>query len=64
MSLLDQYGEEFYANGEISHGGSLESASAHFSHTLKNGLTIAILSNTTGMGKATDLSKLIQAHLF
>lgn len=63
MRLLESYGGEFYGNRDISHGGSIESASAHLSHRIDNGLTIAVMSDMTGPGQASKLAQAIQEHL-
>jgi CubicO group peptidase (beta-lactamase class C family) len=63
MRLLDSYGGEFYKNRDISHSGSIESASAHVSHRIDNGLTIAVMSDMTGLGEASKLAQKIQEHL-
>lgn len=63
MRLLDSYGGEFYSNRDISHGGSIESSSAHISHRIDNGLTIAVMSDMTGLRQASKLAQTIQEHL-
>lgn len=63
MELLNQYGGEFYENREIAHGGSLDYASAHLSHRLDNGVTIAIVSNTSEFKRASTLCDVIQEHI-
>ena len=63
MKLIGYIWGEFYGKREIAHGGSIESASAHLSHRLDNGVTIAVVSNTTGLGKASDLCDVIQENI-
>lgn len=63
MRLANTYGGEFYNNREFSHGGSIESASAHISHRIDNGLTVSVMSDMTGLGRASKLAEMIQQRL-
>ena len=63
MRLAHTYGGEFYNNREFSHGGSIESASAHISHRIDNELTIFVMSDMTGLGRASKLVEMIQQRL-
>ncbi len=63
MKLVESFGGEFYRDREFSHGGSIESASAHLSHRIDNGLTIAVMSDMTGLGRASEVAATIQQHL-
>ncbi len=61
--LIEEFGGEFFSEREFSHGGSIESASAHLSHRLENGVTITIVSDKEGLGLASDLAQTIQENL-
>lgn len=50
-------------NREFSHGGSIESASAHISHRIDNGLTVSVMSDMTGLERASKLAEMIQQRL-
>jgi len=63
MQLVQSYGGEFYRDREFLHGGAIPSSSAHISHRIDNHLTIAVMSDMAGPGKASILAQTIQERL-
>ncbi len=63
FQLIEEFGGEFFSHREIAHGGSIESASAHLSHRLDNGVTLSVVSDMTGLGVASNLAQVIQENI-
>lgn len=61
--LVKKYGEEFYEEGEIRHGGDTYSASSYFSTFLDSGITISILSDQ-GQSMAARMFEDIMDYLY
>lgn len=61
--LVKEFGGEFFADEEFSHGGDIPSTSAHLSHRTKNGVTLAVACDNEGSGAASHFAQTIKSFI-